>query len=84
MELSEKIDGVKSREDLIRFIFDMRMDIRNNREKWENITLENYLEAMETWVNDMDGYYLNTKQTLPKQPTWKIIADLLYASSIYE
>ncbi|WP_088011735.1 DUF7660 family protein [Gottfriedia acidiceleris] len=58
--MNEKIDGVNSREDLIRLIFDLRMDIQNNRGKWENITLENYLEAMEAWVNDMDGYYLNT------------------------
>lgn len=50
MELNEKIDGVKGREDLIRFIFDLRMDLQNNRERWKNITLENYLEAVEAWV----------------------------------
>lgn len=84
MELNKKIDGVNSRDDLIKFIFDLRMDLQINREKRENITIDNYLEAMEAWVNDMDGYYLNTKQILPKQPTWKLIANILYASSIYE
>ena len=84
MELYEKVDNVKSREDLIRFIFHLRMDLKNNKEKWENITLEDYLEAMEAWINDMDGYYLNTNQPLPKEPSWKTIADILIASSMYE
>ena len=84
MELYEKVDTVKSREDLISFIFHLRMDLKNNKEKWENITLEDYLEAMEAWIDDMEGYYLNTNQPLPKEPSWKTIADILIASSMYE
>ncbi|SFD54155.1 hypothetical protein SAMN02799633_04075 [Bacillus sp. UNCCL81] len=42
MELYEKVDTVKSREDLISLIFHLRMDLKNNKEKWENITLEDY------------------------------------------
>ncbi|MEH7300430.1 DUF7660 family protein [Neobacillus drentensis] len=84
MELNEKVENVKSREDLIKFISHLRMDLQNNRAEWENITLEDYFEAMEAWVNDMEGYYLNTNQPVPKQPSWKTIADILYASSMYE
>jgi len=39
---------------------------------------------MEAWVNDMEGYYLNSNQPVPKQPSWKTIADILYASKMYE
>ena len=84
MELYDKVDNVKSREDLIKLINHLRMDLQTNRDKWENITLEDYLEAMEAWVNDLDGYYLNTNQTMPKQPSWKTFAAILYASSMYE
>ncbi|MEH7225003.1 hypothetical protein V7112_14435 [Bacillus sp. JJ1566] len=84
MELFEMVDNIKSREDLIKFINHLRMDLQNNRAEWENITLEDYLEAMEAWVNDMNGYYLNLNQPMPKQPSWKIIATILYASSAYE
>jgi hypothetical protein len=84
MELSEKVDKVKSREDLIKFIKHLRTDLQTNSAEWENITLEDYLEAMEDWVKDMDGYYLNTNQPVPEQPSWKTIADILFASSMYE
>ncbi|WML58103.1 hypothetical protein [Neobacillus sp. PS2-9] len=84
MELYEKVENVKSRADLIKFIKHLRMDLQSNRAEWENITLEDYLEAMEAWVNDMEGYYLNTNHPVPKQPSWKTIADILYASGMYE
>ncbi len=84
MELYKKVEGVKSREDLIKFINQLRMDLQTNKDEWENITLEDFLEAMEAWINDMDGYYLNSDQPVPKQPSWKTIADILYASSMYE
>lgn len=84
MELHEKIEQVNSREDLIKFIFDLRNDLHKNKENWENVTLENYLEAMEAWTNDMDGYFMNIKQPMPEQPSWKLIAKILYASSMYE
>ncbi|MDR7240169.1 DUF7660 family protein [Neobacillus drentensis] len=84
MELNEKIGSVKNREDLIRFIFHLRTDLQNNREKWGNVTLDDYLEAMEGWISEMDRFYLNSNQPIPNQPSWKTIADILYASSMYE
>ncbi len=84
MELYEKVENIKSREDLIQFINHLRMDLKTNKDKWGNITLEDFLEAMEAWVNDMEGYYLNSNQPVPKQPSWKTIADILYASKMYE
>ncbi|MEH7749106.1 hypothetical protein V7659_29445 [Neobacillus drentensis] len=84
MELYEKVEKVKSREDLIKFIKHLRRDLQTNRVEWENITLEDYLEAMEAWVKDMEGYYSNTNQPVPIQPSWKTIADILFASSKYE
>jgi hypothetical protein len=84
LKLYEKVENVNSREDLIKFIFHLRMDLQTHKDKWENITLDDFLEAMEAWVNDMEGYYLNSNQPVPKQPSWKTIADILYASSMYE
>lgn len=84
MELYEKVENVKSREDLIKFIKHLRLDLQTNKAEWENITLEDYFEAMEAWVKDMEGYYSNTNQPVPKQPSWQTIADILFASSMYE
>lgn len=84
MELYERVEKVKSRNDLIKFINHLRMDLKINKDDWENITLEDFLEAMEAWVNDMEGLYLNSNEPIPKQPSWKTISDMLYASSMYE
>lgn len=84
MELYEKVESVSNRKDLIAFVKYLRTDLETNRSKWENITIEDYLEAMEGWLTDMESYYSNTNQIMPNQPSWKTIADILYASSMYE
>ncbi|MEM1505494.1 hypothetical protein RG959_19000 [Domibacillus sp. 8LH] len=84
MELYKSIDSITSREDLARFISLLRIDLQNNKAQWENHTLERYLEAMEAWVIGMDGYYQNREEPMPEQPSWKTVADVFYASSMYE
>ncbi len=83
MEIYGAAESVKSREDLIEFINQLRMDLKNNKNEWNNITLEDYLNAMESFVNDMYEHYLETNQILPKQPSWENIALTLLASSMY-
>lgn len=84
MLLHEMINDITSKEDFIEFLSALRKDLATNNDDWENPTLERYLEGMESWVGTMDAYYTNTNQTIPEQPTWKMIANILYASKIYE
>lgn len=84
MQLNEWLEKVNSREDLIKFINLLRKDLQTNKDEWENITLEDFLEAMEAWITDIEGYYSNSNQPVPKLPSWRIVADILYASSKYE
>lgn len=84
MELFEMVENVKSREDLIEFVYHLKKDLLANQEQWENISLEDYLDAIASWTEDMDGYYKYTNQPIPTQPSWKTIADILYAASMYE
>jgi hypothetical protein len=84
MLLHKMIDEIRSKEDFIKFLSALRKDLATNNDDWENPTLERYLEAMEAWIGSMDGYYMNTNQPIPEQPTWKMFADILYASKIYE
>lgn len=84
MEIFEMADNVNSPEDLIEFINQLRMDLKINKDEWKNITLEDYLEAMEACVNEMDEYNVYDTQILPKQSSWKIISLILFAASIYE
>ena len=44
----------------------------------------NHLEAIESWTDDMEGYYENTNQPIPQNINWKIFADILMAATMYE
>lgn len=84
MELHQQVQSVCTKESLADFVVALRRDLENNPSQWENVTLSQFLTAMESWIMDMDQYYKNTGQTPPVNPTWKTFADMLYASRIYE
>ena len=84
MELHEKIDLIKTKDDLADFLESLRGELSSSPGDWENKTLDRYLEAMEAWIRSMDYAYRNMGKDFPEQPSWKMIADILYAAKIYE
>jgi len=73
-----------TRQDFIQFIENLKTDFIENKE-WENNTIEDYLEAISRYVEDIDGYYKNTNQSVALEKIdWKVFADILKGSSIYE
>jgi hypothetical protein len=76
MEIYQKVEAVKTKEDIIKFIMYLREDLHEKKSEWENPTLEAFLESMEAWISD--------NENLPLNPSWKTFADILYASKIYE
>jgi hypothetical protein len=83
MELRERVAAITSKEDLADFVGALRKDLEAHGDKWENATLECFLEAMQAWIEDSDGYYLNMGQPVP-QPKWRTFAEILIASKVYE
>nr|WP_314495423.1 hypothetical protein [uncultured Chryseobacterium sp.] len=50
-----------------------------------NKTIKDYLEAMSRYVGDIDGYHKNTNQDIDLEKIdWKVFADILKGSCIYE
>lgn len=84
MELREEAGKIQTRDDLALFIQHLIHDLRTCPERWENTSLETYLEAVAAWVQDMDGYYHNRGETAPKYPTWRHVGEILLAARIYE
>ncbi|MGJ4934356.1 DUF7660 family protein [Bradyrhizobium sp. HKCCYLRH3083] len=84
MDLTQQVETINSREDLVRFIEALRNDLAENREDWENPTLDSFLEAMAAWVHSMNGYYKNLQLPVPDSPSWKTVAEILIAAKIYE
>ncbi|ELQ5997507.1 hypothetical protein ACP6PU_004047 [Cronobacter dublinensis] len=76
---------IKSREDLIELIEFLSSDAKGNLSEWENKDLPSYFEAMASWIEDMDGYYLNKNLPVPDDNVnWAFIADILRAAKVYE
>lgn len=74
-----------TKQEFIHFIENLKTDFIENKEQWENKTIEDYLEAMSRYVEDIDGYYENTNQDIDLEKIdWKVFADVLKGSSIYE
>ncbi len=74
---------VTDRNSFIEFVGLLRNDLLNN--KWENNNLADYLEAISSYAEDIQGYYDNTKQDVnADNPSWKVFADILIGASMYE
>lgn len=83
-ELHEVIDKIKSKEDFLFFVNKLINDLKHNGNTWGNSSLENYLEGIESWVEDMEGYYENTGKPMPKDINWNVFANILMAAKMYE
>jgi len=76
---------VSDRHSFIKFLQLLHRDYLNNPAEWENATLENFLEAMASYSEDIQGYYNNTNQNINADtPSWKVFADILKGAKIYE
>ena len=52
--------------------------------EWGNPNLERFLEALQGFLNDLDGYYANRGQHPPAQPDWALFATALMTATGYE
>jgi len=76
--------GVRSREDLTRFVRILAEDREEGPEEWQNADLGPFLKAMSAWIDDMEGYYQNRGESVPIRPEWRTLADMLAAARVYE
>ncbi|MEV0642842.1 hypothetical protein AB0I77_49670 [Streptomyces sp. NPDC050619] len=84
MSLHETAAGVRTREDLARFLQEALSDLQNRPEEWENDTLDRFLEAWAAWVEDLPGWYANRGEGMPDQPDWNLLASMVMAARVYE
>lgn len=84
-DLMSKAASVKDQASLAQFVKGLADDFAKNPDEWENGDLASFLRSMSSWIEDMDGYYENTGQHYDeKSISWKNIADILVASTMYE
>ncbi|SEC79590.1 hypothetical protein SAMN04489761_3608 [Tenacibaculum sp. MAR_2009_124] len=74
-----------TRKDFIEVVKNLNTDLRKNPDKWENNSLNDYLEAISRYTEEIQAFYDNTNQNINSEiPSWKIFADILKGASIYE
>ena len=77
MEYVKLLGNIKNKKDFLQFMELFGKNI-------ENISIQEYLESVSSWVEDMEGYYKNTNQEIPNNINWDFIATLFYVGNIYE
>lgn len=83
MKYSE-VKTIQTKKDFINFLRALKNDYVENLSSWENKDIEAFLEAMASWVEDMDGFYINQGLPVPEKPNWKVFADILMGGKLYE
>lgn len=84
MELWVMACAVKTREDFVRFLQALNVDLRANGSEWENPTLPDFLDGLYAWTESLDGFFANRNEPIPTDPSWSLVAQMLVAARGYE
>jgi hypothetical protein len=76
---------VNNQDTFVEFLRLFRENLAKNSSEWENGNLNDFLEAMERYTEDIQGFYDNTRQIEDaKEASWKRFADIMRGARIYE
>ena len=84
VELIAKVDSIKTREDLAEFVECLRENLLEHAADWENVTLENFLDALSSVIIDMEYMYINRGLIVPEAPNWMLVGEMLLSATVYE
>lgn len=84
MRLGDRVEKVRTREDFVEFVAALRKHLKGHKEEWENPELDGYLEALGAWTASLHHSSRNEGVVLPEQPSWQLVARMLWAASLYE
>lgn len=73
---SDSLAEINSGDDLADFLRGFRECIASHPEQWKNVDLEQFLEAMATWIRQ------SSSTDLPDAESWRTLPTILYASRV--
>jgi hypothetical protein len=93
--LYEIINDIKTQSELVSFIRALGNDYKKNKDSWENISIDAYLEAIAAWIDDINklsdqenklflNKIFNDNFYLSNINFLKTIAFILYVGKKYE
>lgn len=76
---------VTDKQTFIKFLDLLLKDFLDNPDSWENKTLPEFLEALSSYTEDIQGYYDNMNLNIDAdKPDWSTFSDLFKGAKIYE
>jgi len=79
MDVLDLANSSTDKENFSNFLKALEHDFINNKDEWENWSVDSYLKAICAWINDYREDDVNFET-----PDWKTIAAMFYAGKIYE
>ena len=81
-DFKKQIEGILSKEEFLAFLQMLIDDFRRNPSEWENTTIDLYLEAILSWVEDYSSSDWNDIDW--NNISYSTMAKILYMGKIYE
>ena len=74
MDIYEKMNKVNDKESFVDFLKSLSKDFNEDKDHWENITGDQYLESISAYLKDSEDKNLDYKE----------LANIFYVGKIYE
>ena len=81
-DIAEKIEEISCKEEFLSFLAQLAADFRASPQEWENRTVDQYLEAVQSWVEDFSTSEYNDVDW--SRVEYSIMARILYMGKLYE
>ncbi len=81
-DIAAKIEEISCKEDFLSFLAQLTADFRASPQEWENRTVDQYLEAVQSWVEDFSTSEYNDIDW--SRVEYSIMARILYMGKLYE
>ena len=81
-DIVAKIEGISCKEDFLSFLAQLAADFQASPQEWENRTVDQYLEAVQSWVEDFSTSEYNDVDW--SRVEYSIMARILYMGTLYE
>jgi len=76
---------VTDRKSFSKFAKNLLIDYKKNGKTWKVNRIDDFIENINRYAEDIDGYYKNMNfDTSAETPTWRIFAQILKGSTVYE
>ena len=82
MDLIEYIEAISNKEEFCRFLEWLEADCQKNPQEWENKTVNEFIAAMLSWIEDYSSAPCNDIDW--ERAGYSLFAKVLYMGKLYE